>query len=229
MRDIDARRRAQERQRAERQRRQKEEFRRRQEEARRQQELQRQRQQAASDRQRQQQGQAEARRRQDEARQQRQIQERQRTEARRRQAALQQRQAEARRRQEEQKRRQALARKRQAANAAVAAHCLQSRRLKGGFNVADVQIRNGCSFSINVQGACRGTSFKANYPYEGTYSPYENMGLYTLHPGKWRPAVSEDMCNKKGRTARNIACRKPFTPYFTSPNGSSYGCFAFGG
>ena len=51
------------------------------------------------------------------------------------------------------------------------------------------------------------------------------MGLYTLHPGKWRPAVSEDMCNKKGRAARNIACRVPFTPQFTSPTGNSYACF----
>ena len=228
LRDIEARRRAQERQRAERLRRQQEEFRRRQEEVRRQQEMQRQRREAADRRQRQ----AEARkqreelqRRQEEARRQREAREREIAEARKRQMALRQQQIEAKRRQEEQRRRQEKARRRAAANAATAAHCLQSRRLKGGFNVADVQIRNTCGFSINVKGACMGTSFKANYPHKGTYSPYESMGLYTLHPGRWRPAVSEDMCNKKGRTARNIACRKPFTPHFTSPNGRSYACF----
>lgn len=228
LRDIEARRRAQERQRAERLRRQQEEFRRRQEEMRRQQEMQRQRREAADRRQRQAEArkqQEELRRRQEEARRQREAREREIAEARKRQMALRQQQIEAKRRQEEQRRRQEKARRRAAANAATAAHCLQSRRLKGGFNVADVQIRNTCGFSINVKGACMGTSFKANYPHKGTYSPYESMGLYTLHPGRWRPAVSEDMCNKKGRTARNIACRKPFTPHFTSPNGSSYACF----
>lgn len=228
LRDIEARRKTQERQRAERLRRQQEEFLRRQEEVRRQQAMQRQRREAADRRQRQAEARKqreELRRRQEEARRQREAREREIAEARKRQMALRQQQIEAKRRQEEQRRRQEKARRRAAANAATAAHCLQSRRLKGGFNVADVQIRNTCGFSINVKGACLGTSFKANYPYKGTYSPYESMGLYTLHPGRWRPAVSEDMCNKKGRTARNIACRKPFTPHFTSPNGSSYACF----
>ena len=176
LRDIDARRKAMQRQHAERVRRQQEEFRRQKEAARRQQELQRQRQrqQAASDRQRQQQGQAEARRqqdearrRQDEARQQRQIQERQRAEVRKQQAALQQRQADARRRQEEQKRQQALARKRQAANAAVAAHCLQRRQLKGGFNVSDVEIRNACSHPIEVGGRLQGHVIQGELSIQG--------------------------------------------------------------
>ena len=228
LRDIEARRRAHERQQAERLRRQQEEYRRRQEEARRQQEMQRQRREAAAQRQRQAEARKqreELRRRQEEARRQREARERQMAEARKQQLARQQRQLEAKRRQEEQRRRQEKARRRAAANAATAAHCLQSRRLKGGFNVADIQIRNTCGYPVVVRGACMGTSFKANYPYKGTYSPYENMGMYTLHPGRWRPAVSEDMCNKKGRRARNIACQAPFTPHFTSPTGSTYSCF----
>ena len=228
LRDIEARRKAHERQQAERLRRQQEEYRRRQEEARRQQEMQRQRREAAAQRQRQAEARKqreELRRRQEEARRQREARERQMAEARKQQLARQQQQLEAKRRQEEQRRRQEKARRRAAANAATAAHCLQSRRLKGGFNVADVQIRNTCGYPIVVKGACLGTSFKANYPYKGTYSPYESMGMYTLHPGRWKPAVSEDMCNKKGRTARNIACQAPFTPHFTSPTGSTYSCF----
>ena len=129
---------------------------------------------------------------------------------------------------EQQRRREREAAERQRqreAAAAHAAHCLETRRLKGGFNVADMEIGNICNVAINVKGACLGTSFKANYPYEGTYSPYEDLGLKTLHPGKWRPAVIEEMCNQEGRTARSIACKVPFTPYFTTPNGSAYGCF----
>ena len=189
--------------------------------------------QQARERQRELQRQAEHQRQQTAYDRQRQARERQRAEARRQQAALLQRQTEARRQQEqarkrqeeERKRQQEQARKRQAASAATAAHCLQSRRLKGGFNVADLEIRNTCGYSINVSGACSGTSFKANYPYKGTYSPYESLGLDTLSPGKWRPAVLHDMCNKKGRTARSIACRAPFVPHFTSPSGGSYACF----
>ena len=232
LRDIDARQQADQRRHAERIRRQQEEFRRQQEAARREQELQRQRQRAAFDRQQERQREAEARRqqeemrrRQEEARRQRAVQERQRAEARRQQQALVRQQAEARRRQEEQRRRQEQARRKQAANAATAAHCLQQRQLKGGFNVSDVVIRNGCSFPIEVAGACKGTSFKANYPYKGTYSPFESMGLATLNPGRWYPAPSAELCHRKGRTVRFIACRKPFTPYFTSPTGSGYGCF----
>ncbi len=232
LRDIDARQQADQRRHAERIRRQQEEFRRQQEAARREQELQRQRQRAAFDRQQERQREAEARRqqeemrrRQEEARRQRAVQERQRAEARRQQQALVRQQAEARRRQEEQRRRQEQARRKQAANAATAAHCLQQRQLKGGFNVSDVVIRNGCSFPIEVAGACKGTSFKANYPYKGTYSPFESMGLSTLNPGRWYPAPSAELCHRKGRTVRFIACRKPFTPYFTSPTGSGYGCF----
>ena len=126
---------------------------------------------------------------------------------------------------EEQKQRQAQARRRQAANAATAAHCLQRRQLTRGLNVSNVQIRNGCSYPIEVGGACRGTSFRSNYPHKGTYSPFESMGLTTLHPGRWYPAPSAELCHDKGRTVRFIACRKPFTPYFTSPTGSTYGCF----
>ena len=171
--------------------------------------------------------QADARRRQEVAR--RQAEARGRQEVARRQAEARRQeqariQAEARRRRQEQARRQRADR---ASRAAQAAHCLQTRRLKGGFNVSDVEIGNRCNYAIEVGGACVGTSFKANYPYKGTYSPYESMGLTTLHPNRWEPAVALEMCNKKGRTARSIACRTPFTPYFTSPNGSSYGCFEF--
>ena len=90
---------------------------------------------------------------------------------------------------------------------------------------ADVEFRNNCSYPIVVRGACRGTSFKANYPYKGTYAPHEDTGTYTLQPGRWRPAVTEDLCHMKGHAARNIACRVPFTPHFTSPTGSTYACF----
>ena len=130
---------------------------------------------------------------------------------------------EARRRQEEQRRRQEQARRRQAATAAHAAHCLQVLRLKRGLNVANVRVRNACSFTIEVTGACMGTSFRRNR-HNGTYHPRESMGMYQIRPGKSVPAVSEETCNEKGRTARNIACRVPFRPHFTSPTGSSYTC-----
>ena len=161
LRDIRARREAEQRQYAERVRRQQEELRRQQQAAQRRQDLERQRQQAAYERRQEQQRQAEARR-------QRQAREQQQAEARRQRQIREQRQAEARRLQKEQRKRQETARLRREANAATAAHCLKSRQQKGGFNVADVQIGNSCGFSINVSGACRGTSFTANYPYEGT-------------------------------------------------------------
>ncbi len=58
------------------------------------------------------------------------------------------------------------------------------------------------------------------------YSPRESIGSYVLHPGQWKPAVTEGICHGKGRTSRNIACRQPFDPHFTSPTGGAYGCFS---
>ena len=133
-------------------------------------------------------------------------------------------QAEAGRRQEDRRRRQEQARRQQSGKAAHAAHCLQTLRTSRGLNVANVRIRNACSFTIEVTGACLGTSFRANRQ-KGTYYPYENMGMYQVRPGQSSPAVAEEICNEKGRTARNIACRVPFKPHFTSPTGNSYACF----
>lgn len=166
------------------------------------------------------------RQRQAQQERQRQVAERQRREQEAERERERQRQEAERRRRDEERRREAERRQRQqAANAATAAHCLQTRRLKGGFNVADNELRNTCGFAINVSGACVGSSFTANYPYKGTYSLHDNMGLDTLHPGEWDPQPAADVCFSKGRRVRWIACKAPFTPYFTSPSGGAYACF----
>ena len=170
----------------------------------------------------------ERQRRQQQAQQerQRQLAERQRQQQEAERERERQRQETERRRREEERRQEAERRQRQqAANAATAAPCLRARHLKSGFNVADSELRNNCGYAIEVSGACVGTSFTANYPYKGTYSPRESMGRFTLYPGRWDSQPAADICHDKGRTVRWIACKVPFTPYFTSSGGGAYACF----
>ena len=124
----------------------------------------------------------------------------------------------------QQARTQTTWRPKQALNA-DSSHCLKKKRLKGGFNVADNEITNTCSYTIEVRGVCLGGSpFKANYPFQGAYTSPGGWGK-TLRPNRWEPDPNMDICNNRGRTARLIACKAPFTPHFLSSNGSTYGCF----
>ena len=142
---------------------------------------------------------------------------------------MRQRQQENRRREEARKRQQQARtrttwRPKQALNA-NSAHCLKKKRLKGGFNVADNEITNTCSYTIEVHGVCLGDfPFKANYPFKGAYSSPGAWGK-TLRPNRWEPDPNMDICHNRGRSSLYIACKAPFTPHFLSANGSTYGCF----
>lgn len=164
--------------------------------------------------------QEENRRHQEEARRERQA--RLREEAGRREEMAAKRRAE--RLSRQQARTQTTWRPKQALNA-DSSHCLKKKRLKGGFNVADNEITNTCSYTIEVRGVCLGGSpFKANYPFKGAYTSPGGWGK-TLRPNRWEPDPNMDICHNRGQTARLIACKAPFTPQFLSSNGSTYGCF----
>ncbi len=164
--------------------------------------------------------QEENRRRQEEARRERQA--RLREETRKREEMAARRRAE--RLRQQQARTRTTWRPKQALNA-DAAHCLKRKRLKGGFNVADNEITNTCSYTIEVVGVCLGEyPFKTNYPFKGAYTSPGAWGK-TLRPNRWEPDPNMDICHNRGRTARHIACKAPFTPRFLSANGGTYGCF----
>ena len=139
-----------------------------------------------------------------------------------------QRQAAERQRQEmerQQREMQAKQEKKRKLNAAAAAQCIQTRRLTGGFNVADLEIRNTCSQKIDVTHACINGQYTANYPYKGAYG-FHNAGSTHLSRSQgWHPVPSADVCKGKGYEMAYIACVVPYNAYFTSPDGSSYRCF----
>ena len=144
------------------------------------------------------------------------------------------RKAEQRRREAERERerqRQAQAEQRQQAKlrgklrAATADQCIKTRQLKGGFNVADEEMKNACSQEVNVTMACNDGQYTANYPFKGTYSFYGG-GMTTLSPSQgWYPVPSADICKREGYEMAYIACVVPYTAYFTSPDASTYRCF----
>lgn len=108
--------------------------------------------------------------------------------------------------------------------AATAAQCIKTRRLKGGFNVADHEIKNTCSQKVMVTMACKNGQYTANYPYKGVYSFDQGMTELPRSKG-WYPVPSADLCKRKGYKMAYIACVVPYTAYFTSPDASSYRCF----
>ena len=144
------------------------------------------------------------------------------------------RKAEERRREAERERerqRQAQAEQRRQAElraklkSAVAAQCIKRRRLKGGFNVADHEIKNTCSQEIEVTLACINGRYFANYPFKGTYS-FRIGGMRSLSRSQgWSPDPQADLCKMKGYKMAYIACVVPYVARFTSPDGSTYRCF----
>jgi len=144
------------------------------------------------------------------------------------------RKAEERRREAERERerqRQAQAEQRRQAElraklrAATAAQCIKRRRLKGGFNVADHEIKNTCSQKIEVTMACINGRYFANYPFKGIYS-FRSQGMRSLSRSQgWSPDPGADVCKNEGYKMAYIACVVPYTAYFTSPDASTYRCF----
>ena len=144
------------------------------------------------------------------------------------------RKAEERRREAERERerqRQAQAEQRRQAElraklrAATAAQCIKRRRLKGGFNVADHEIKNTCSQKIEVTMACINGRYFANYPFKGTYS-FRSEGMRSLSRSQgWSPDPEADSCKKEGYKMAYIACVVPYVARFTSPDASTYRCF----
>ena len=107
---------------------------------------------------------------------------------------------------------------------AFADECVRHRRLSGGFNVADVEVRNSCNVKIEVTVACPIEGYAANYPFRGVYS-FTSAGRYNLPPNSgWRPDVNTDLCERNGGRGRTIACVSPADPYFVSPTGDRYTC-----
>ena len=152
--------------------------------------------------------------------------ERQRQEAERK---AEQRRREAERERERQRQEQAEQRRqaelRAKLRAATAAQCIKRRRLKGGFNVADHEIKNTCSQKIEVTLACIKGRYYANYPVKGAYS-FLSAGMMSLSRSQgWTPDPHADLCKKEGYKMAYIACVVPYVARFTSPDGSTYRCF----
>ena len=77
-----------------------------------------------------------------------------------------------------------------------------------------------------MTGYCAGTTFTANYPFQGTYSPRDTIGPFdAMYSGRWYDDPSMDVCYDRGvRVFEYAACRDPYIPYFTN-GGESYNCY----
>ena len=157
-------------------------------------ERQRRQQQAQQERQRQL---AERQRQQQEAERER---ERQRQEAERRQ-----RQEAERRRREEERRREAERRQRR--QAALAGSCVQFRRLKGGFNVSDIEARSTCGYGVQALVACAESPGNSSMPFLG---------------GSWTPVPWVERC-RQGPVVLG-ACRAGTGLYPARLAGGRYTC-----
>ena len=85
---------------------------------------------------------------------------------------------------------------------AEAVHCLELRRLSGGYNVSDVEIRNTCNFDVEWNFTCSDADVEEDYPWEGVYG-----------------RVGADDCEKRGEIAFHAACEVPYQPQWTRPYG----------
>ena len=141
------------------------------------------------------------------------------------------RKAEQRRREAERERQVQAEQRRQAElraklRAATAAQCIKRRRLKGGFNIADHEIKNTCSQKIKVTMACINGQY-VNSPFDvanGLSSPLSEGILPLSRSQGWYPVPMADNCKREGYKMAYIACVVPYTARFTSPDGSSYRC-----
>lgn len=107
----------------------------------------------------------------------------------------------------------------------AAPNCAQSKRLQGGFNVADIVVQNTCSFTIELNGTCLSpeNTPQKDYPFPGVYS-FHSSGLKTLGPGKSQPDPLADVCVQRGGRMVYASCRVG-TPYHTTPDGQKYNCY----
>jgi hypothetical protein len=57
------------------------------------------------------------------------------------------------------------------ADGVLALNCVESERLRGGFKVAEVEIRNRCGSTIQTVGSClKGSAqVQADCPFRGAY------------------------------------------------------------
>lgn len=101
---------------------------------------------------------------------------------------------------------------------AEASKCIKLKRRKGGFNVANVSIKNACNQRIHVRNACTAKGGrKTSY---GTYS-FVSAGLETIRPGRSIPYPSADLCKGRMIYAACVAIDiSDYSPHFTNRSGA---------
>lgn len=106
---------------------------------------------------------------------------------------------------------------------AAASKCIKLKRRKGGFNVADVSIRNACNQTIHVRSACTAKGGrKTSY---GTYS-FLSSGLAMIRSGRSLPYPSADLCKGRMIYAACVAIDvSDYSPNFTN-RGGDFVCLA---
>lgn len=118
-----------------------------------------------------------------------------------------------------------------------ALHCLRYKKIQGGFNVSNYFIENKCDVPINLRGVCiPDGNISTNYPKAGLQSGGSEW-VKTLDAKESEPDPTAEVCVGKGKKVGYIACRKPYTPYFTSlaslndrkvhRSKLKFGCFSF--
>ena len=106
--------------------------------------------------------------------------------------------------------------------AAQASDCIDLQRRSSGASA--VTVRNNCGFDVEVRSGCSSSGSTALSHPPGTYSLHGG-GLYTIRANASAADVFIVICRERGGTPRVAACRKPYTPYFTSRDGSHADCF----
>lgn len=104
----------------------------------------------------------------------------------------------------------------------AASSCIATRRTNGFLNDLQVYARNACSVAIEVRAACLPSYAEANDPYPGTYAL--DSWLFTLGFGQEQAERQSAICYRRGGKVLYAACHVG-SPYFTSPDGSKFGCF----
>lgn len=92
-----------------------------------------------------------------------------------------------------------------------ASACVSVERLKGGYNVSNVSMKNNCSYPIEVRYGCDGGSYTTNYPFPGLFSRNSDS-LKSLAPYEKEPAPAIENC-----TYSYIACERGQSPYWRMP------------
>jgi hypothetical protein len=105
-----------------------------------------------------------------------------------------------------------------------AEQCLSTTHLKKGYNVADVIVKNGCSFTVQVTSTCLGGNKQVmpDYPFPGVVS-FTDGGTFAIKGEGSEPDPAADVCEKAGGKMRYVACQEG-TPYFAAVNASKGRC-----